>query len=258
MGLNTEELKWIAMATAVAALLIVAATRFAAAIRLRRHRNLITDALERMCALLPEPSTKPRLQGLGHDVVEVLARQDIAALALRAKDSPAAESTEGLALLISADAVTTTVEPIHADRPDDSVWEGTAMAPSVGEHPQLKEITEQMGRSSIRQVAIGRMVLSEGDRFGFPGAEAKESLSAALDRARLAVHDAERLAEDEGPLAALAALTAITIPVPESGFPGQAVADELRTQVNTLARLGIRHHTALSHYRQAESREERR
>ncbi|RSN46030.1 hypothetical protein DMC64_14910 [Amycolatopsis sp. WAC 04197] len=258
MGLNTEELKWIAMATAVAAVLLVGGARFAAAIRLRRHRDLIGDALERMCALLSEPATRPRLQGLAHDVVEVLARQDTAASALRAKDSPAAESREGLALLVAADALTTTIEPIHAGRPDDSVWEEAAVAPSVGEHPQLKEIIEQMGRSSTRQVAIGRMVLSEGDRFGLPEAGAKELLAAAFDRARLAVRDAERLAEDKGPLVALAALTAITIPVPESGFPGQAVADELRTQVNTLARLGIRHHTALSQYRAAESRKERR
>jgi hypothetical protein len=256
VGWNTEELKWVAMVTAAAAVPLVGAARVAAAIRFRRHRNLIADALVRMLALVLAPDTRPRLRGLGHDVVEVLARQDNAALALRAEEIPAADSAEDLALLIAADAATTTVEPMHADQPDDSVWEEVVVAPSVGEHPQLHKITEQMGRSGTRLVALGRMVLREGERFGLPEEDARNSLAAALERARLAVHDAERLAEGGPPLAALAALTAVDIPVPESGFPGQAVADELRTQVNALARLGIRHRTALSEHREAEIQEE--
>jgi hypothetical protein len=253
---NVEEIRWIAIATTVAGLLVMGAARLAAATRLRRHRNLIAEALERMCALVSEQSTKPRLRGLGRKVVELLVRQDSAALALRSADSPAAEGPKDLALLIAADAATTTVEPMCPDQPDDdSVWEEDGVAPSVSEHPRLREIAEQMGRSSIRLITMGRLVLNAGEQFGLPEEDAKQRLMAVLERVRLAVRDAERLAEEGSPLAALTALTSLDIPVPESGFPGQAVADELRTQVNALARLGIRHHTALSDYQAAETQE---
>ncbi|MCG8915210.1 hypothetical protein L6E12_05325 [Actinokineospora sp. PR83] len=256
MGWNTDGFGWIAAATAVAALLLVGAARAAAAIRLRRHRDLIADALERMCD--QAPGTRPRLRGLAHDVVAVLARQDGAAGAVRAGDTPAASGAEDLALLIAADAATTAVESMRADQPDDSTWEEAAVAPRLREHPRLREVTEQMGRSCTRLIAVGRMVLGEGERFGLPEGGAKESLAAALERARLAVRDAERLAEGGDPLVVLTALTALDIPVPESGFPGQAVADELRTQVNALARLGLRHRTALSDRGEVDTQEERR
>ncbi|MGV9364465.1 hypothetical protein [Amycolatopsis sp. NPDC003731] len=247
MEWNTEELTWIAAATVVAALVLLSAARLAAASRIRRDRALIADALDRMSALVPEPAARPRLRGLGRDVVEVLVSQEDTAQSLRSE----APLADGSAVLIMADAVTATVEPMCVDRPDDSVWEAAGVAPSVTEHPELREITEQLAHSSSRLIAMGRRVLGEGERLGLPERDAEDSLTAALDRAQQAVRDAELLAAGGQLLAALAALTELAIPVPESGFPGQAVADELRTQVNALARLGIRHRTALSQFRDA-------
>ncbi|MET8996655.1 hypothetical protein [Amycolatopsis sp. NPDC004169] len=258
MEWNTEELEWIAAATVTAALVVLGGARVAAGIRFRRDRTLIADALERMCASVSEPAVRPRLRSMGRDVVEVLVSQDDTAQSLRAKAPFVEDSSTGSALLITADAVTTTVEPMRRERPDDSVWEESDVAPSVSEHPQLREITEQMGRSTSRLIAMGRRVLDEGERFGLPEGEAKGALAAALERAQEAVREAELMAESGRLLAALTALTELDVPVPESGFPGQAVADELRVQVNALARLGIRHREALAHFRDARIREERR
>ncbi|GAA3039887.1 hypothetical protein [Actinokineospora globicatena] len=255
MGWNSEQIAWIAGATAVVALLLVGGARIAAVVRLRRHRALIAQALDRMCALAAEPDTKPRLRGLGRDVVAVLLRQEEAALSPCELDDPTGNAQD-LALLIAADAATTTVGPVHAQPPDDTVWEETAMPPSVRAHPDLHEVVARMSHSGNRLVAMGQMVVDVGAGIGLPEPDARESLGAALQRARVAVGEAARLAEDGDPLAALAALTSVDIPVPEAGFPGQAVADDLRTQVNTLARLGIRHRAALSERTATEVHEE--
>ncbi|MGW4393884.1 hypothetical protein ACWEHA_01245 [Amycolatopsis nivea] len=250
-----HELGWIATAAGAAGLLLVGVARIAAAVRIRRHRVLIADALARMSALAREPAARPRLRSLCGDVAEVLARQDRAALALRAGGTRAAEEPADLSVLITADAVTTTAEPMHAHRPDDSAWEETDVAPLASAHPQLREISEQLGHSSARLIALGRTVLGEGQRIGLAEGSDGETLAAALDRAQEAVRAAEEIAD---PLSALAALSAVEIPVPETGFPGQAVADELRVQANALARLGIRHRAALSGHREARIEKERR
>ncbi|UKD57160.1 hypothetical protein L3Q65_10675 [Amycolatopsis sp. FU40] len=250
-----DQLGWIAVAAGAAGLLLVGAARVAAAVRIRRHRTLIADALERMSALAREPAARPRLRSLCRDVAEVLARQDRIALALRAGEARAAGDPADLSVLITADAVTTTAEPMREHRPDDSAWEETDVAPLASTHPQLREISEQFGHSTTRLIALGRTVLGEGERLGLAETSTGKALAAALDQAQQAVRAAEGLAD---PLSALAALSVVEIPVPEAGFPGQAVADELRVQANALARLGIRHRTALSRHRDARIEKERR
>ncbi|GLW91194.1 hypothetical protein [Actinokineospora globicatena] len=255
MGWNTEQIAWIAGATAVVALLLVGGARIAATVKLRRHQSLIAQALEHMCALASAPDTKPRLRGLGRDVVEVLLRQESAARSPGKSDDPA-DNQRDLALLIAADAATTTIGPTRARQPDDSVWEELTAPPSVRAHPELQEIVTRMSHSGGRLVAMGQLVVDVGARIGLPEPDAGKALDAALERARAIIAEAARLAEGGDPLAALAALTAVDIPVPESGFPGQAVADDLRTQVNALARLGIRHRAAISERTAIEVHEE--
>ena len=251
---NIPHLLW-ALAVALAAALLVTAGAWPVAVRRRRaHAALVREAVARMCA--QRPDRPARLGRLAREVVDVLLRQDAGAELL---DRTPDADVDGLvaapgdaALLVSAEAGTAPHALGRREKAvDDGPWQVAGRVPRVADHPEAAELCERVRRTARRRIARARVVLAQADRVGEDeDRECRERLRGAFERAEEQVSVADGLAGAGDVLGALRALTRVELPVPEDGVPGQADAPDLRAQTNALARLALRHRTALAAHRE--------